>query len=83
MRKSALRTCASAVTLAVIALSSVPALAQDAAADAEAEAEQADQIVVTASGGDKSQLDSSVSVTSVSADLIEHSSPARKPKSSA
>jgi outer membrane receptor protein involved in Fe transport len=74
MRKSALRTCASAVTIAVIALSSVPALAQTAVADPAAE-EDAGQIVVTASGGDKRQLDTSVSVTSVDAELIAQFKP--------
>ncbi len=75
MRKSALRTCASAVTIAVIALSSVPALAQDTGAAPNAEEEDAGQIVVTASGGDKRQLDSSVSVTSIDAGMIEQFKP--------
>jgi outer membrane receptor protein involved in Fe transport len=52
-----------------------PAYAQDAAstaADAAAnEGQGLEEVVVTASGGDKSQLNSSVSVTSVSADLIK------------
>jgi outer membrane receptor protein involved in Fe transport len=73
MRKSALRACASVATLAVLAVSAAPALAQDAAAGEE-EA-YADEIVVTASGGDKSQLDTSVSVTSISADMIEQFRP--------
>ncbi len=75
MRKSALRAAASAATIAVIALSSVPAFAQAAGSDPAAEDEDAGQIVVTASGGDKRQLDSSVSVTSVDADLIAQFKP--------
>jgi len=42
-----------------------------AAEAAAAETPSLDEIVVTASGGDKSQLNSSVSVTSVTADLIK------------
>jgi outer membrane receptor protein involved in Fe transport len=74
MRKSVLRSCASAATLAVFALSAVPALAQDAAANADEE-NVGDEIVVTASGGDKTQLNTSVSVTSISADMIEQFKP--------
>ncbi len=49
-----------------------PAFAQDAAAPAAAEEADTglDEIVVTASGKDKTQLNSSVSVTSVNADVI-------------
>jgi outer membrane receptor protein involved in Fe transport len=75
MRKSALRTCASVFSLAVFAVSAVPALAQTAAAAPAAEEEDAGQIVVTASGGDKRQLDTSVSVTSVDAELIAQFKP--------
>jgi outer membrane receptor protein involved in Fe transport len=63
-----------ASSLAMIA----PAHAQNAsqgapaaATTASSDVESLDEIVVTASGGDKTQMNSSVSVTSVSADLIK------------
>ncbi len=77
MKKFTLKTCVSAASLAVMSLSAMPALAQDAPADDSAGA--LDEIVVTASGKDKTQLNTSVSVTSVGADLIE----AMKPSSEA
>ena len=77
MKKFTLKSCVSAASLAVMSLSAVPAMAQDAPADDSAGA--LDEIVVTASGKDKTQLNTSVSVTSVSADLIQ----AMKPSSEA
>lgn len=70
MNKSTLKSCASAVSLAAMSLMAVPAFAQDKPTTGE-EATGLDEIVVTASGGDKSRLDSAVSVTSVSAELVE------------
>ena len=46
-----------------------------ATADTAAEVTTLDEIVVTASGGDKTQLNSSVSVTSISADQINNFNP--------
>ena len=75
MNKSVLKSCVSLASL-VIMSASVPAMAQDAAdAGADTEATGLDVIVVTASGKDKTQLNSSVSVTSVSADLIAAAKP--------
>jgi outer membrane receptor protein involved in Fe transport len=56
-----------ASSLAIVA----PAYSQNAAATAAKATDDLEEIVVTASGGDKSQMNSSVSVTSVSADLIK------------
>jgi outer membrane receptor protein involved in Fe transport len=67
MKKFVLKACASVAVLATATLAT-PAFAQAAADAADVEA---DEIVVTASGGDKKQLDTSVSVTSISADQIE------------
>ena len=64
MKKSVLRSCVSAASLAVMTVYAMPALAQDAAATEEA-VDSLDEIVVTASGRDKTQLNSSVSVTSI------------------
>lgn len=79
MKRSPLHTCVSAVALAG-AMIAMPAFAQDApqakAADAAAEETATlDQIVVTASGRDKTQLNSSVSVTSVNAEMIQNFKP--------
>ncbi|PKB13477.1 outer membrane receptor protein involved in Fe transport [Novosphingobium kunmingense] len=79
MKKSILRACASAVALAAAASIAAPTFAQDAAAPADSEETGLDEIVVTASGRDKSRLDSSVSVTSVDAELVD----AFKPSSEA
>lgn len=78
MNKSSLKSCVSAASIAVMTLVAMPAQAQDAPAD-EAVVGALDEIVVTASGRDKTQLNTSVSVTSVGADLIE----AMKPSSEA
>ncbi|WP_408586979.1 TonB-dependent receptor domain-containing protein [Novosphingobium sp.] len=77
MRLSAFTTCASALAIAG-AMIAVPAIAQDAAAtpaDAAASDGSLDQIVVTASGRDKTQLNSSVSVSSISAETIQSLKP--------
>jgi outer membrane receptor protein involved in Fe transport len=73
MKKSLLKTCASVAVLAAASVAA-PAFAQQAAED-EAAVNDADMIVVTASGGNKSQLNTSVSVTSIGADLIESMRP--------
>jgi outer membrane receptor protein involved in Fe transport len=62
-----LKTCVSFATLAIMS-AAAPVLAQDAPAEEEV---GLDEIVVTASGGGKTKLDSSVSVTSVDAELIQ------------
>ncbi len=72
MNKSMLKSCVSLASLAIMGLSAVPALAQDAAAD---EATGLDEIVVTASGGDKTQIESSIAVSTVSSELIENFKP--------
>ncbi|NJS13742.1 MAG: TonB-dependent receptor [Sphingopyxis sp.] len=72
MRKSFSNHCVSAIAIACAAVSA-PAWAQDAS---EEEASGLDVIVVTASGGNKTQLDSAISVTSVDADLIANFKPA-------
>ncbi|MEQ1542527.1 MAG: TonB-dependent receptor [Novosphingobium sp.] len=79
MKKSVLRNCASVAAFAAAALVAAPAFAQDAPPADDAEVTGLDEIVVTASGKDKSKLNSSVSVTSISADLVE----AFKPSSEA
>jgi outer membrane receptor protein involved in Fe transport len=73
MRKSVLNSCASVLAIGMVALSGT-AFAQEAAADAEADG--LDTIVVTATSGNKTQIDSALSVTSVDADLIQNFKPA-------
>jgi outer membrane receptor protein involved in Fe transport len=75
MKKSVLKSCVSFATLAVMGMAA-PALAQDAPAEAAEEMAGLDEIVVTASGGGRSQLDSAVSVTSVESSLIDNFKPA-------
>jgi outer membrane receptor protein involved in Fe transport len=71
MKKSILQSCVSGATLAVMFMAAAPAFAQ--AAD---EADTGlDEIVVTASGGDKTQLNSAISVTSVDAEVIQNFKP--------
>lgn len=72
MKKSVFRACASATALAVAAALVQPAMAQDAAAKDDS---GLDEIVVTASARDKTQLNSAISVTSVSADVIQNFKP--------
>jgi outer membrane receptor protein involved in Fe transport len=73
MRISSFKHCASAVALGAALLIAAPAFAQEA--DAEGDT-GLDEIVVTASGGDKTQLNSALSVTSIDADLIQNFKPA-------
>jgi outer membrane receptor protein involved in Fe transport len=75
MKKSVLKCCVSFATLAILN-AAAPALAQDAPAEAAEEVTGLDEIVVTASGGGRSRLDSAVSVTSVDSDLIDNFKPA-------
>ncbi len=80
MKKSVLKSCVSLASLAIVGLSAVPAMAQGAAAAAPAAASDEDgkgldEIVVTASSGNKTQLNSSVSVTSINAAVIEDFKP--------
>lgn len=75
MKNSELRSCASVFAMVIAAAAFVaPATAQTAKPEAE-EADGLDTIVVTASGGNKTQINSSVSVTSVSASLIKDFQP--------
>ncbi len=73
--KSVLKSCVSAASIAVMSLAAAPAFAQDAAPADETSGVGLDEIVVTASGKDKTQLNSSVSVTSVNAKLIDDFKP--------
>ena len=89
MSRSTLRTCASLVAIAAATsfasaafaqeTTAVPAPAAPTATTAPVAAPQADlpgnEIVVTAAGGDKTRLKSSISVTSLSQDLIKNFSP--------
>ncbi len=77
MKKSVLKGCVSIASIVMMSAFAAPAFAQDTApADtADTDATGLDAIVVTASGKNKSQLNSSVSVTSISADLIEDFKP--------
>ncbi|MEY2927954.1 MAG: hypothetical protein RL367_2431, partial [Pseudomonadota bacterium] len=81
MKKSILGGHVSLAALAAASLLASPAFAQtaadtatDAAADAGADTSQ-DEIVVTASGGDKTRMKSSISVTNLSSDLIANFTP--------
>jgi outer membrane receptor protein involved in Fe transport len=73
MRTTSLKVYASTLALTAAFALSGQALAQEAADEGT---DTLDEIVVTASGGDKSQLDSALSVTSVSQDLIQNFKPA-------
>jgi outer membrane receptor protein involved in Fe transport len=75
MKASSCRAGVSIAALGLALLASTPAFAQDAAAAAAEEDTGLDEIVVTASAGDKTQINSSVSVTSVSADVIQDFKP--------
>ncbi len=72
MTKSRLKSLVSLASLATMSLYAAPAFAAD---ETDTSAQGLDEIVVTASGKDKTQLNSSVSVTSVNADLIEKFKP--------
>ncbi len=69
MKKSALKNCVSFASMAMLTAFAAPAFA------AEGEANGLDEIVVTASSRDKTQLNSAVSVTSVNAELIQDFKP--------
>ncbi len=77
MKKSVLHSCVSLAAITGIAAFAAPAFAQDAAAPADeaSDASGLDVIVVTASPGNKTQIDSSVSVTNVSSELINKFQP--------
>ncbi len=74
MRKSLYHACTSAMAIGLMSLSAA-AFAQDAAPAAEDETVFGDEIVVTASAGNKSKIESSISVTDVSAELIASQAP--------
>ncbi|ABD26321.1 TonB-dependent receptor [Novosphingobium aromaticivorans DSM 12444] len=78
MKLSSLYACASFVALSGAFLAA-PAMAQEAAqadaADAVPESVGLDAIVVTASGRDKTQLNTSISVSSISAETISNLKP--------
>jgi outer membrane receptor protein involved in Fe transport len=77
MKIAGLTTCVSLAAMS-LALSATPAFAQAAAAPAAADeaASDLDTIVVTASGSNRTQLNSSISVTSVDAATIASFKPA-------
>ena len=77
--KSTLKSCVSAISITAMSLIAMPAFAQDAPATADEEVSGLDEIVVTASGRDKTRLNTSVSVTSVDAAMVD----AFKPSSEA
>lgn len=73
MKRLSIQSCASVIGLAVASLST-PAFAQaaaPAAAAKQAEGDTLSEIVVTASTGTRSKLDSSVSISSVDAAIIQ------------
>ena len=72
MKKSGFHACVSLAALAMVSVTAPSAFAQTAAAEEDS---GLDEIVVTASGKDKTQLNSAVSVTSVSSELIENFKP--------
>ncbi|MGB7655511.1 MAG: TonB-dependent receptor plug domain-containing protein [Novosphingobium sp.] len=71
MNKSVIRNCVSVAAIAAAAMFAVPAMAQDAPPADEASTDGLNDIVVTASGGNKTALNSSVSVTSIDNSVIE------------
>lgn len=75
MTRTAYRTCVSALALGVALPFSAPASAQDSE-EAAADPTGLDIIVVTASVGNQSQIESSISVTSVDDTLIQNFQPA-------
>jgi outer membrane receptor protein involved in Fe transport len=76
MTVSAYRTGVSAAALGLALVVATPAFAQNPApAAAEETTGGLDEIVVTASGGDRTLIDSAISVTSVSADTIANFKP--------
>ena len=75
MKKAAYHACVSALALGVAMPFSTMATAQEADATGD-EASGLDVIVVTASVGNQTQIESSISVTSVDSDLIQNFQPA-------
>jgi outer membrane receptor protein involved in Fe transport len=76
MTVSTYRAGVSGIALGLALVVATPALAQaPAAAPAAEEAGGLDEIVVTASGGDRTLIDSAISVTSVSAETIANFKP--------
>ena len=75
MRKFVFRNCVSVAALATAAMFAVPAMAQDAPPADETSEDGLSDIVVTASGGNKTKLNSSVSVTSIDNSVIESMNP--------
>ncbi|MEQ1498473.1 MAG: TonB-dependent receptor plug domain-containing protein [Novosphingobium sp.] len=75
MKKSVFRNCASVVAVAAAAMLAAPAMAQDAPPADEAAEDSLSDIVVTAAGGNKTKLNSSVSVTSIDNAVIENMQP--------
>ena len=71
MNKSVVRNCVSVAAIAAAAMFAVPAMAQDAPPADDATSDGLSDIVVTASGGNKTALNSSVSVTSIDNSVIE------------
>lgn len=74
MRSSAFRTSVSAFAMTAAVALAMPALAQTAPA-AEADGGELDTIVVTAAPGNRTLIDSAISVTSVSAETIANFKP--------
>jgi outer membrane receptor protein involved in Fe transport len=75
MTVSAYRTGVSAAALGLALVVATPVFAQTPAPAATDEKGGLDEIVVTASGGDRTLIDSAISVTSVSADTIANFKP--------
>ncbi|MBS0481277.1 MAG: TonB-dependent receptor [Proteobacteria bacterium] len=76
MKKSILKGCVSAATVASVSLFAVPAFAQNAAPAADSANDGAkDEIVVTAAVGDKTAQKSSISVSQISQDTIVNFTP--------
>ncbi len=75
MTVSAYRAGVSAAALGLALVVATPAFAQTQAPAAEAETGGLDEIVVTASGGNRTLIDSAIAVTSVSAETIANFKP--------
>lgn len=78
MKKATYRTCASALALCVALPMSTTAFAQDAESDAAGDEDPSglNVIVVTASAGNQTQIESSISVTSIDDSIIQNFQPA-------
>lgn len=75
LKKALLHSCASFAVAGALA-SAVPVFAQEQpAAEAAEESDPLNDIVVTASAGNRSRIDSAVSVTSVDSELVENLRP--------